>query len=727
MFGLYGVVISDSLAGVGNVFPGFLTWDNGMLLAFHESDWTGVQAGVPSYGRVLAIDGESWASRADLLNRVRGAGAGNTVSYEVLARGEIVTVEVRAMVFGLEEYFATFGVYAIGTLICWLTALAVIYLQPIRSDAVSLAVMLFVVGFCLLLAIDEIATTRFGGALFVAEPLTATAIISLIGWFPRKRSRSLLPGLVAGLGMLASLIHGLAAIHYFHSEPEFSRRLSDTSYLAIALALGVALTGLGYSVLRGTDSRARVRAAIVFAGAAAACVVPAVALPAFFLLGWTVSWSAVFATVFIFPVAVLYAVARHDLLDAERFIRLSLGYTVASFVSAIVFAVFVFLLDISLFPDLSDGPAVALLFVIVLVLLFNPVLNRVQIAIDRIFYRSVADAGEVLERFGAELADCDTEEEIRECVESTLRDALGLEAVCFDLTKSTAVGQDYVLNEPVVDREDPLGMIRCGEKQSGAPFARRDYDLVKGVAAQAAIAMRGVRSLDALRQAQNELFRNERLATIGELAGSVAHGIRNPLAGIRASAQIALRSTADEDAREAMDGVIAESDRLEQRVRALLYLSKPFEPTIARTALSTVVAAVESAIAPEARTRGITISVDVEPDDLEVVADANFLEEALLELVANAMGQMSEGSVGDVSIRARGNASAVEILVEDEGPGIAQEIRDRVFELFFTSRAGGTGVGLATVKRVVESMGGSIELDESRPGQGARFRLSFGR
>jgi two-component system sensor histidine kinase HydH len=734
----FAIVLADSLARVGQTFPGFMVWDNGMLVAFQQNDWTGIRADMPTYGRVLEVDGVAYVDREDMFGRVAARPPGTPVVYRVSDReGATREITVESMRFELDQHLATFGVYAFGAAICWLTALAILFLRPGATDARALAAMLGAVGGTLLFAIDEIGTTRFAHLLFLFEPLTVVSVLYFALCFPRARlSPPRLRGLLT-LGCAGAVIHGSIAIATFESDPGFSRGLNDLAYLSIAGALLIAVVMLGDALLRADSSADRVRAAIVFAGATAACVVPTVAVPAFFLLEWGVSWSGIFAPIFLFPLAVLYAVARHDLLGAERFIRLSLGYAIASALAVLIFSALIFILDLAFFPNLADGPGAALLFALVLVLTINPLVARVQHAIDRYFYRAVVDAGTVLETLGADLAEASDEASIKSLVESSLANALRVEwtelstqmagdPADLPMPEDGTRNEDGGLEQPVYFRDEQIGWIRCGAKRSGAPFAQADRDLMRGIAAQAGIALRNARSMEALRDAQATLVRQERLATMGELAGSVAHGVRNPLAGIRASAQLARQTATDADSREAMEGIITESDRLEQRVRALLDFSKPFQPHPGEHSLLELLRNVERAIAPGAQGSGVRLMVSVDPAQARIATDANFLEEALLELAGNAVRMMStEG--GTLTLEASVDERRAVLRVRDTGPGIPEEVRTRVFDLFFTTRRAGTGVGLATVKRIIEALGGVISLapQQGVPPLGTCFEIEL--
>ncbi len=719
---LFAVIVLDSARLVGRAFPGFLIWDNGMLLAFHDSSWTGVQAGLPTYGRLLAVDGSPFVDRASLLSQVSSRPTGATIEYSIIEHGAVRKISVPTMIFRIDGYLSTFGIYLFGGALCWLTALGILYLRGEGVDARGVAVMLYLVGLTLVLAVDLIGTSRFGRSLALAEPVTAVAILHFVAVFPRPRFSIRAITVLLALGYTLALLSGALGASYFYEDPEFSRRFNDAAYLTIALALVSTLAALAHSVLTERSSAHRLRAAIVFAGAVSACVVPALAVPAFFVLGWGVSWSLIFAPVFLFPIAIVYAVVRHDLFEAERFIRLSLGYAVASICATSIFALSLFLLDFTILSEAVHGPSSALIFVFILAVSFNPLLARTQKAIDRYFYRSVVDPAKSLEELGADLAECVSADAIRMRVEQSLGEALGLERIRFAIEPDTSGIEEGELRLPVAFRSESLGVIVCGPKKSGAPFSRSDRDLVAGASAQAGIALRNARSMAELQIAQAELVRSERLATMGELAGSVAHGVRNPLAGIRASAQIALAQTQDEDLRESLTGIISESDRLESRVRALLDFSRPFQPKLGRVDPRAVVTAVQRALEPRAVRIGVQFEVAIESTAELEACDGDFVEEALLELVGNALRMMEPQGGGRLRISVRREASDIVFSVEDSGPGIPLEIQPRIFDVFFTTRAEGTGMGLATVKRIVEALGGSVAV-RSSPGAGAVFSV----
>src|SRR5262249_44967845 len=222
---------------------------------------------------------------------------------------------------------------------------------------------------------------------------------------------------------------------------------------------------------------------------------------------------------------------------AERFIRLAIGYALATGAIVVGYLFLLLGLDRLAFAGVGSSPVSSLGLLVALVLALDPLRARVQRGIDRVFFRPPADVAGVLERTSTEFALLREEDAIRDHVRRVLPDALALEWA--ELRPAGRPRGDAPLREPVEFRGEPLGVLCCGPKRSGAPFSAAERDLVRGIASQAALALQNARTLEALRAAQDDLVRQERFAAIGELSAAVAHGLRNPLAGIRAAAQLA--------------------------------------------------------------------------------------------------------------------------------------------------------------------------------------------
>ena len=227
-----------------------------------------------------------------------------------------------------------------------------------------------------------------------------------------------------------------------------------------------------------------------------------------------------------------------------------------------------------------------------------------------------------------------------------------------------------------------------------------------------------------IREQQEQLVRNETLAAVGEMGSAVAHGIRNPLASIRSSAELSLEIGPPEHAEPARD-IIAEVDRMENWVRELLTYVRPVAvqaTEVKGVNVAELVAHGLEEIRRDAARRGISLESSVEEELPLVQADLPLLHQVLCSLLANAMEAMGKG--GTIHVGAEGRDRQVLLRLEDTGPGIAAEQLPRIFKPFFTTKPKGLGVGLPLAKRIIERFGGTITVT-SQPGQGTVVELAL--
>ena len=235
---------------------------------------------------------------------------------------------------------------------------------------------------------------------------------------------------------------------------------------------------------------------------------------------------------------------------------------------------------------------------------------------------------------------------------------------------------------------------------------------------------------DELRSLQTQLVLAERMAAIGEVVTAVAHGIRNPLANIRASAQVALLDGDPDSQAPAtanVRNIIGEVDRLEGRVRELLSFVHPAETRRSPLDLSTMLAGTLRLLEGRFAEAGVSPATKTALALPAVTADPMLIEQALLNILGNAIDASQTGGTVTVTTGvAHGSEGPPHVFIDvhDDGPGIDPASTERIFELFYTTKAQGTGVGLALARKFVEAHGGSLTVS-SRPGEGATFRLSL--
>jgi two-component system, NtrC family, sensor histidine kinase HydH len=239
----------------------------------------------------------------------------------------------------------------------------------------------------------------------------------------------------------------------------------------------------------------------------------------------------------------------------------------------------------------------------------------------------------------------------------------------------------------------------------------------------AALARRAdelVRANAELRALQDQLVATERLAAFGEVTAAVAHGLGNPLAAIRASAQVALLD-AEGSIRTQLLQIVTDTDRLRERMRGLLDLGRPVESRSVPTALDAAVQAALGSVRARSAAQGVRVDVDVPPDLPKVRIDPARFEEALLCLAGNALDAMPAG--GTLRLAAATAADEVELRIEDTGPGMSPAVLARALEPFFTTKPRGTGLGLALARKLLGVTGARLSLESGATGTRATVTL----
>jgi signal transduction histidine kinase len=222
---------------------------------------------------------------------------------------------------------------------------------------------------------------------------------------------------------------------------------------------------------------------------------------------------------------------------------------------------------------------------------------------------------------------------------------------------------------------------------------------------------------DNLRESRARLIQSEKLASIGEMSAAVAHGLRNPLASLRAAAQVVRHHPASPSSAEHLDAIIEEVDRLDRRITHLLSFSRPAPFQRSSVSVSRLIEEVVPTFAGLLRERRVELELDLAPGLPPVRVDPVQMEQALIEIISNAIDAMPQG--GRLSVRASshgtGETGQVLVQIADTGRGIPADVLPSVCEPFFTTRVEGTGLGLAIAKRYVDQNGGHLKI-ESRPG-----------
>src|SRR5947209_18758540 len=234
-----------------------------------------------------------------------------------------------------------------------------------------------------------------------------------------------------------------------------------------------------------------------------------------------------------------------------------------------------------------------------------------------------------------------------------------------------------------------------------------------------------------LRGMQTQLIATERLAAIGEVVTAVAHGIRNPLASIRAAIQVALLHVPLENRSSAahnLANVIQEVDRVEARVKELFQFVEPTKQRQQRLDLNSIVSGVLQMMAGRLSSGDVKLIEHLTPGLPPITGDAMLLQQAILNILENARDAvLPAGGAITIVTDFESNGSPGErvfLEVSDTGAGIPPDTLRKIFEPFFTTKPKGTGLGLALAKKFIEANDGSVKAGNA-PGGGAVFHVTF--
>lgn len=234
-----------------------------------------------------------------------------------------------------------------------------------------------------------------------------------------------------------------------------------------------------------------------------------------------------------------------------------------------------------------------------------------------------------------------------------------------------------------------------------------------------------------LEQSQEQLIRSEKLALVGKLAAGVAHSIRNPLTSVKMrlfSLQRGLQLTVEQ--REDFSVVSEEIRQIDHIVQSFLEFSRPPRLSIQRISPSRVVDKAVELLKERVEAYGIKCTVEREEPLPEIYVDPERIKEVLVNLMVNAAEAIGARG-GRIVVRERmerpqAEKSLVVLEVEDNGPGIPEELQEKVLQPFFSTKEEGTGLGLSIAARIVEEHGGWMEF-RSRQGQGTTFLVRLPR
>jgi len=235
-------------------------------------------------------------------------------------------------------------------------------------------------------------------------------------------------------------------------------------------------------------------------------------------------------------------------------------------------------------------------------------------------------------------------------------------------------------------------------------------------------ALMTLRDAESVRKIEDEIETSRRLSASGRLTRGVAHEVKNPINAIVLHLQLLQTKLqqVDPDTRRHMDIIDNEIHRLDRVVQILVDFTRPRDLHLENVDLRRMVDEVVMLATPDAAQHGIAIQSEIPESPLPVRVDTDFMKQAIFNVVLNGLQAMPEG--GKLMIATRREQDTVVTEITDQGAGIPHEIQEKIFELYFTTKKGGSGIGLAQTFQVLQWHYGSVDF-ESVQGQGTTFRL----
>jgi signal transduction histidine kinase len=559
--GLVGIILAThttitSAAWVGRTFPGFLLIPNRVVPSIGLANWTGSTVADLYQSQVVAVDGASVASSDEAYERVAAKAPGVPVRYLLKKAGVEREVTVATQRFGLQDWIFLFGAYLLNSVVYLTCGLMVWVLRP--YSPLSRAFLAFGAAWAafFLTAMDLYGPSTFIHFHFLSEAMAPPAALQMFLLFPQphRLARWRFAGYVPGLAI------ALAYERWFYDPRTFSTILMvDMLYLGlVGVFFGARLFA---EYWYGTSQLARQRVRVMMVGTIFGFGIPGGVLVLSALVWGQVSMNIAVFTPFLFVLCLAYAIVKHDLLEIDAMVKrgayylLLTGAVGLAYLGAVV--VFNSILQENAFTNSAAFP---LLFTLVTLLVFNPLRNRLQAFVDRVFFRTHYDGAQMLATLGGQLGSAVTRDRIAALVCDAVETAIpngaarlfiagehgvlrpvgggpemplalarelasGRVVTAFDppevygdeatpevmRTALGSVGAEIAV--PLTVGADVSGALSAGPKRSGLFYTAGDAGFLRAVAHQAAIALANAQSYEALVELNASLERRVRERT----------------------------------------------------------------------------------------------------------------------------------------------------------------------------------------------------------------------
>jgi signal transduction histidine kinase len=373
-----------------------------------------------------------------------------------------------------------------------------------------------------------------------------------------------------------------------------------------------------------------------------------------------------------------------------------------------------------------EATASVLLFV--LIFLFEP-LER---AIGPVLHRQLAERMDRVQRLTSQLQQEARQGKVAHLVteaERRIRDEFGLAAVRISIPRDVALkaleapgGLGHTAQMRLMKEGQEIGVLEAAT--TGSYLTGETTAALEFLAEQLPGMVDLARLIEDKLRLERELAERERMAVLGQMAASVSHNLRNPLSSMKTVLQVQLENPdLPLDVRRDCTLIVGEIDRMSAKLTQLLHYAKP---TVHGERVAAVAVAAQTAwlFGRDAERRNVRLEFEKPTHEIMAQASEEALSEVLSNLIVNAMEAQPDG--GRVRISVGRYDGRLDIVVDDDGPGITAELRAKIFQPYFTTKATGTGLGLSIVARRIEELGGTLAVESPlHRGKGTRFHLTL--
>lgn len=555
----------SALSWLHKPFPGFLLYKEPFVGSFKSSEWSGTKAGLEFLERIAAVDGKPVLEGQEVVDAVGKKAPGTPVRYLVKSKQGTREVTVSVEVFTVKDFLLIFFVVFLGGSIIYAFGITVYLLKPnMRVSWVFLLESLWL-GTYMVTGFEILTSYIFVRLHYLSLCLIPPTLFHTFLIFPdRKRVLDRWPSLeyliyvpaltiVLGYQIYFSMFKEASALDALSWVPTYSTLGKAVRLFMIFYLIGI-VSFILHALFKAVTIQARQRARMILFGVTMAFAPPMIIMVLAFLIKFSFPWNFFPFFIIFFPASIAYSIIKHNLFEADAIIKRTVGYVM---VTAVIVGAYVgvsVILNVLMGNyELAQSRAFPILFTLGVILVFNPLRNRIQALVDRVFFRKDYDYGEIVEKVGGAmtsllelplilkrlvqtfmedmfintssvmlLAPARTEFQVF-LAEGEQKEILGKLSLKQDkplmeiiqrekreLTKydvledpryravSESCAADFAslnasLIVPLVYQDQVIGSLNLGEKKSGKAYTREDIELLRTIANQGAIAIENAR------------------------------------------------------------------------------------------------------------------------------------------------------------------------------------------------------------------------------------------